>query len=73
MGCQIHKGWQLQTRAVNKQTDINREQQTNRHEDGYNLLLKQMMFRLSLVPIYNVVIISTASYIYERLHWIRKS
>lgn len=57
MCCQMHKGWQLLTHTVNKQTDIHTEQQTNRDEDGYNLLLKQLMFILSLIPIYNIIII----------------
>jgi len=57
MCCQMHKGWQQLTHTVNKQTDIHREQQTNLDEDGYNLLLKHLMCILSLVPIYNIIII----------------
>lgn len=43
--------------TVDKQTDIHTEQQTNWDEDGYNLLLKQLMFILSLILIYNITII----------------
>lgn len=53
MRCRMHIGWQLLTHTVNIQT----EQQTNLDEDGYNLLLKQLMFILLLIPIYNIIII----------------
>lgn len=55
MGCQVHIGWQPLTHTVSKQTDIHGEQQTNRDEGGYNLLLKQLMFILSLIPIYSFI------------------
>lgn len=58
MWCQMHIGRQPLTHTVNKQTDIHREQQTTRDEDGYNLLLKQLMFILSLIPIYIIIITS---------------
>lgn len=58
MCCQMHIGWQLLTHTVNKQTNIHTGQQTNQDEDGYNLLLKQLMFIRSIIPIYNIIIIS---------------
>ena len=50
--CQMHIGWQLLTLSANKRTCT--KEQTKPDEDGYNLLLKQLMFILSLVPIYNI-------------------
>lgn len=60
MCCQMHIGWQLLTQSINKQTYTEKSKQT-RDEDGYNLLLKQLMFILSLIPIYNIIIISPSA------------
>lgn len=48
----MHIGWQLLLRSANKWTCT--EEQTKPGEDGYNLLLKQLMFILSLILIYNI-------------------
>lgn len=62
-------GRQLLTKSVNKK-DVRRQTRTW-DKDGYNLLLKQLMFILTLVSIYNINITSLPSVNSRQALWNR--